>query len=373
MKRQATRRRRKGQLQIQFGWIFVLIVGVILLIFFFSLINSQARTSEKKININLAKHFETILTTTGQKPGTIKEYTIPRADVRFICDAQEGVWTYRINDVQARDTKYDIIFSPSQFDDDTIYTWTLDWEVPYAVATFLYVTSSRHAFIFLNSTDANSQELQAFFPANMTVITMHKSSFQITNQPVRSNNYDHYMYVFLKSEIDILLNNNFQPVEEHSTILIIDPQAGSVFDYGDLYFISAETFNTLSTPFNISSLANQPKTAYLGKASLYGALFAMEKDSYTCTMNKAFHRYKLLTLLQYHKVMDIMPDVRLYCKELLGGLAYSQGAKHILSTINLSLDQGISPNIAKVLWEKQQELDAKNKALSIEGDCPLIY
>ena len=62
----------KAQLEIQFNWIFVLIVGTVLLVFFFSLIGSQSKSSEQGVAINLAQRMKSILSATEQQPGTVK-------------------------------------------------------------------------------------------------------------------------------------------------------------------------------------------------------------------------------------------------------------------------------------------------------------
>ena len=51
---------QKAQLAISFNWIFVIIVGAVFLTFFFSLISSQAKTSDQKVSATIAKQFQTI-------------------------------------------------------------------------------------------------------------------------------------------------------------------------------------------------------------------------------------------------------------------------------------------------------------------------
>ncbi len=369
---------KKGQLQIQFAWIFIIIVGVALLLFLFSIISSQAKTSDQKISISLAKHFETILTTTGQESGTIKEYVVPLAEVEFTCDDQEGLYGFSVNDIAARSTKYDIIFSPKNLNSHTVYTWTQEWMAPYSVATFLYVTSNKHAYVFLNSTSSFSKEIRTYFPKNFTQIEMYIDGTQLKNEPSKDLNYDHVTYVFTQDQIVKLKNAAFNPLEKDATILIISKGSSisSIFSYGSAYYIDYIDFENLNTPpytLELTSLPPSKKTAYLGKAGLYGAIFSETKSSYECTMNKALFRYELLTLLQQEKINASSTEISVYCKQPLGLLPGSPGAKQSLDQILVEIAKGVSYVPFEKLWDLQKELDTKNKALSVEGNCPLIY
>lgn len=371
-------KKQKAQLQIQFAWIFVIIVGVAFLLFFFSIIGSQAKTSSQKISINLAKHFETILTTTGQKAGTVKQYTIPLAEVSFVCDSREGLFSYSVNDIEAKNTKYDVIFSPKKLYDQRIYTWTLDWNVPFSVTTFLYVSSKNHAYIFLNSSSDLTKEVEDYFAKNFTILNMYQDGTSITNQPTKNLNYDFYTYIFDENELDKLINAGFEPVEKNSVIIFIQPGSGirSVFDHGSLYYLTANDWKignidpNVGNPFEAFA---SKQTNYLGKASLYGGLFSENVQSYECAMTKALRKYKILTLLQYYKVENVMPSVNAYCQQPLGGFSSSNGAKQILEQVNTTIDTGISTDSFKTLWGLQKELDERNRQLSVEGNCPLIY
>ena len=368
---------KKGQLQIQFAWIFIIIVGVALLLFLFSIISSQAKTSDQKISISLAKHFETILTTTGQESGTIKEYVVPLAEVEFTCDDQEGLYGFSVNDIAARSTKYDIIFSPKNLHSNKIYTWTQEWMAPYSVATFLYVTSNKHAYVFLNGTSSFSEEIRTYFPKNFTQINMYVEDGELKNAPSKNLNYDHVTYVFTDNQLEVLKKNNFDPLEEDATILIISAGSGisSVFSYGSAYYIDSDDYASPTIKDNAepTSLPSSKKTAYLGKAGLYGAIFSETKSSYECTMNKALFRYKLLTLLQQEKINASSTEISVYCKQPLGLLQGSTGAKHLLDKILVEIAKGVSSASFGTLLDLQKQLDTKNKALSVEGNCPLIY
>jgi len=105
----------KAQLELQFNWIFVLIVGAILLTFFFTLIGGQSKSNEEIIAINFAERMKTILDASEQQPGTIKLYErLPPLSLTFTCDSSEDVYNYVIRGADSVDTKYNLFFSPRE-------------------------------------------------------------------------------------------------------------------------------------------------------------------------------------------------------------------------------------------------------------------
>ena len=51
---------KKGQVSFQLNWVFVIIIGVIILTFFISVVSKQKEVSDNKISASVAKSFETL-------------------------------------------------------------------------------------------------------------------------------------------------------------------------------------------------------------------------------------------------------------------------------------------------------------------------
>ena len=147
--------KKRGAIEVQFNWIFVIIVGAVILLFFFAIINNQSKTTEDRISISQSKYFETVITSTGQKVGTLKEYQIPGLKISFECDSGANLYSYSVQNLPARDTKYDVIFTQEELIGNNIQTWTQSWDLPFAVGTFLYITNSKQGYIFYNYSKEN--------------------------------------------------------------------------------------------------------------------------------------------------------------------------------------------------------------------------
>ena len=61
---------KRAAIEVQFNWIFILIIGGIILMFFFGIVKSQKTVSEKKISGTVRRDMRAILTGSGISAGT---------------------------------------------------------------------------------------------------------------------------------------------------------------------------------------------------------------------------------------------------------------------------------------------------------------
>ncbi|MFP4118435.1 MAG: hypothetical protein ACLFTH_00080 [Candidatus Woesearchaeota archaeon] len=354
----------KGQIQLQFNWIFVIIIGAVLLGFFFSLTGTQTDVAEKSITSSTARQLETIITSTAQKSGTFKKYTeIPQRELSFHCDSSNGIYHYEISNIRAGTTKHDILFSPKRFTPENIYTWTLDWTVPYKMTTFTYLTHDDHAFVFYDDKGDNFKMLYKPFPKNMTHVIYNESTKQ--GFSIEELNYDDYTFVFFEDQnIPDDLKNKIRG--ESSLVIKIEPEKTDIFSYGTVSFIPGDDY---------ASDSEGEKAPYFGKASLYGAMFSGSKQLYQCTMDKAYSYMHMVTLMQLDRVEHIIPRVKPACQRLLGGVDDGiPRAKHHLNNISTIVNSSIDTSSdVENLYKYTREIEDSNHRLSMEGSCPLIY
>lgn len=396
---------KKAQLQIQFNWIFVIIVGSVFLLFFFGLINSQSKTTDERISISQSKYFETVITATGQKVGTLKEYEIPGLEVDFYCDAKQLDYSYSVENLPSRDTKYDVIFTQKKLEGDDIQTWTQTWNVPFKAATFLYITNSKQGYIFYNYSAVKElpgptsqfEEIQGEFPQNISMDVVDEDD--VDWDDIAGRNYESNTYVFIKGEEPKLSEEYFKSTKKNN-IVIIDPLvsgADNIFNYGTVYYLTPQKYmdlledlpdNPTSDDENKIALAygnipSEKTTTYLGKASLYGTIFSEDKDIYECNMQKAFSRLKLITQLYFIRAGDITDndELEFECRKAWGYYdAEGSSALHPLQRLNYLYSELI-PNIqetfndkkTKELYDKLQELNDDNNNILILYKCPAIY
>ncbi len=399
----------KAQLQIQFNWIFVLIIGSVLLIFFFALINQQSKSTDDRISISQSKYFETVITATAQKVGTLKEYSIPNLEVRFECDTRTNSYGYTVENLPSRDAKYDIIFTKETLIGDNIQTWTQIWEVPFKAATFLYITNSNQGYIFYNHSAFSSvlsesttqfKDLYGGFPKNISVELVDE---EFSFHDVVGRNYESNTYIFLYGEEPRNVEFN-EKADNKIIVLRRGEDSFSLFDYGDAYYFSDEEYNAFWNGFYTTpteeELADKYATrtaysSYLGKASLYGTIFSENSTVYECNMHKAFSRLQLVTRLYYLRTNDLIfpPNtvaeiagctnlantiISTDCQKALGicdnvdaeALFPFQRLYYLSETV---LEEGYSNQNTQEAYKYLFELDENNRFISRLANCPAIY
>lgn len=369
---------KKAQIELQFNWIFVIIIGIIIMGFLLSFIFSQGNNNEKKVSASIARHFETIITSTNQKIGTVKQYSIPQVPIEFTCNQNQALYFYSIGDVKSKDTKYELIFSSKNLLGNKIYTWTEKWAIPYQVATFLYITNDREYFSFVESLNPTSNELDLIdnFAINNSLNIINKSSSGFENLPKPTLNKEKYVFILVKNnQLNLPNPKDFiKTPSKNSFIILIDPSKNNIFENGLIYFLNLEDYekNYLSGVFPV-----EKASPYLGKASLYAGIFAGSKKRYVCGMSKALSRLKLITLMQHEKTKIVEPLISTSCKSYLIGSDFDEqlwGARLVLENMNKTLSSNIlSIPLMNNLTKDIDQLERLNNKVVIESNCPAIY
>ncbi|MGM5480992.1 MAG: hypothetical protein ACQESE_01130 [Nanobdellota archaeon] len=359
---------QKAQIQLQFNWIFVIIIGAVLLGFFFSLTSTQTTVSEQRITAATARQLDTIITSTAQKSGTFKKFTnVPERELTFYCNSRTGLYHYEVDGIRVGTTKHDVLFTPHQFTPLGIYTWTLDWSIPYKMTTFTYLTHEDHMFIFYDDNPSGSaddfDQLYEPFPKNMTHVVYNKSTIADFSQD--RLNYNDYTYVFFNNQdIPEELKKGIQG--DNALVITITPQKADVFSYGNVTFMSGDDYSSSSAGEN---------TPYFGRASLYGALFSGSKQLFECNMDKAYSYMHIVTLMQLDRVNRVIPYVNPTCNRVLGGIddGIPRTRQHLGNISDILADGIRTQEDVKTLYDKTLLVEESNYKLAMQGNCPLIY
>src|SRR3989338_3153089 len=81
-------RQRKGQVESQFAWIFILIAGAVILFFFFSVVGKQRETAKQRLAVSLSADFEAILSSAAVAKGASQLLPIFSQAIDFSCTDQ---------------------------------------------------------------------------------------------------------------------------------------------------------------------------------------------------------------------------------------------------------------------------------------------
>ena len=393
---------KKGQISIQFNWIFVLIVGVIILGFFFTAISNTSNTAQTKVTVSVAKSFQTIFSSTAQKSATVKSFTIPQGTLSFMCSDTAGFYDYRFNDYVVDQTKYDLFFGPLNLEGRQLFTYTEKFDLGFDVGTFLFVTNEDTAYVF-QQTASGSPSKDAFpndisstglmtsyrdflesFPKKFTKIIIQNED-DVAN--LAEQKYTHYVvFAFEDQNVNHILDKI--PSEE-TTFVHIRPEISSdVFAKGlvGVYsgdevpdnlptlafseYLSSDYFSFLSKP-----TLDAYSAPYVGKASLMAAVFTQDISQYVCGMNKALKKTYMVSSLLYNKTVNQSAYLSYVCQDILGLGHLLMGPIDYLQSIRdaSSSQNGWGINSANILYKQSKKLDKRNTELYIAGTCLPIY
>ena len=87
---------KKAQVEVQINWIFVIVAGGLILLFFFGLIRWQKSQSEQSLAYNILNDLEAIFTASGVSTKTFNTIQFPDIIVDFKCE--DGRGEFRIHD-----------------------------------------------------------------------------------------------------------------------------------------------------------------------------------------------------------------------------------------------------------------------------------
>lgn len=351
---------KKAAIDVSFNWIFVMIAGAAILIFFIALIATQKDKAESDMAITINTELSPVFSSAELSEGRYLDIDVPKTTLNFECDfstctdfstsdnpscySQYEIGTTGIN----QPTSSQVIFSPSEIKGNKVFTWTQKWNAPFFITNFLYLTGSNIDYLFID--DGNSDyllELYNQFPekANRALISIDELS------SYNAGGSKKFKFIFLeKSPSEIVLAESITSATESSeiTALNILPSLKQIeFYYYDQGFKLADSVN------------------YISEAELFGAVFSEDIDFFRCNMQKAFNRYHIISTILSKRCSSLSEEAPTECQSIYAdynnGLAQIEQNTFIYSLENVNK---ISSAITTLQYSNQA---AKEKS------CPLIY
>ena len=303
---------KKGIVEAQLTWVFILIVGVIILLFFIGIAQKQKQIADMKASANILQQLDAILTGAEVSSGTSSLIKIPKMELKLDCNS------FSIGGI-TKPLKTRVVFSPDLIKGRQLITYNLDWSVPYRVTNFLYLTSPEVRYILVGDAEDLDNDLPDVI--NKEVV------YDINN--IENININNYKVKFIFKENNNPSQNDFPDLkEEISAINILDDQYISFYNDGEW----------------------SDSVRYYDTASLLGAIFAEDQEQYECAMKKAFEKFNVVTAF-YKKRIELLNQLVPQCN---------------LGNLNLpgQLDFGKEIPISDIQFQNDQ--------LQVQS-CPTIY
>ncbi|HEY9703721.1 MAG TPA: hypothetical protein V6C58_14835, partial [Allocoleopsis sp.] len=210
---------KKGVVDVQFNWIFILIAGFVIFLFIISIVFKQKANSDKQSGITSVNQITTLLKGKQQTGNVYSEISIPRTDIEFRCDSDTKYFTYKVGDSERIQLPVEFIFTKGTISTNKLVVWTQSFDLGFPVGVFSYITTpDAMILIYGDSSDSDVSELYQSIPGNIT--------------RVMSKDLDKYKD---HSNLVIVCFDNDCPATSYSYIKI-EPKASGSYNYGTVMF-----------------------------------------------------------------------------------------------------------------------------------------
>ena len=332
----------KKAFEMQFNWIFVLVAGAAILLFFTVVVVKQKGVAETSTKATVLKSIEAIITGASVSTDTTNIINIPNSNIEVSCG--------RISlDEVSKQYQSLILFAPSLIKGDRLITQTLGFSAPYKATNLLYMTSQQLRYIIIGNTDL-AKEINKSLPVEL------KKEFYETLPIIKNeNNYKVRFVFFTNSDPSVLENLGKMPDSDVTAIKINGDS-----EKGIIEFWQKEGASWLA----------KGTSNYIGKQSLIGAVYAETLEAYECNMKNIFTRLNLVTQIYSERTKKLMQKAAVSSREVQCNQFYNNALAK-LNTIFTASSSFNKENIDSIT-ESAKLLSNENKNAQIYS-CTLIY
>jgi len=274
-------RSKKAQISTQFAWIFILIAGAIILIFFLSLVYKQKDISETKLSATVLTYLDSILSGATLSSGTSQPIdTSFDLEMNFICD-EDGFSRYEIADSSlGKDTPAEIIFAPDTIKGRRIIAWSLDFNAPFKVTNFLYLSDQDIKYVFVNPAGTFASDIIKRMPKDFTSETI------ISPAGVTNKGFHKIRLIFFQEDpATIQLPPHLQDKDLDISAVKISPTMVTFYRRTE----------------NRENFRQEGSLSYISYPSAFGAIFSQDYTFYECNMKKAMKKLSLIAKIHAEK------------------------------------------------------------------------
>ncbi len=362
--------RSKGQVEVQFNWIFILIVGAIILSFFVVIAMRQKQASESSINVGFFVNFEKALSGISAVQGKTLLFEVPNMDLNYectqSCDCVAYAGTSRARASASFNMRDKIIFSPSKLKGNNLLTMSRDWSYPFRITNFLFITSPEVKYLIEDTSLGNS--LYNMLPQTFLKVeqaeqrAFDKQLFKPdeTIENITGNYKIKFVFTDSKPEDFTIPGEIINLPSRDVTAIYIERVSGSP---EKVRFYEKDSAD--KTKFRETGVS------YLfGEATQFGAIFSEDLNAYACMMNKAFKIYSMIARV-YEKKQNLyygdVPECRI---NYVG--TYMIGIFTDALSMDFKNQLGEKDSVALNLSNNARSVSIQNDN-AIKASCPQIY
>jgi hypothetical protein len=364
---------KKGQIQVTFNWVYILIAGAVILLFFIGLVVKQKAVSEENLATDVVRVMKSIFTGAGVSEKTKNFVDISGlADYTLYFNCEEGATDFGIKDRgKPSQNTIDPIFAPLEIKDTQLVLWSLPYKMPFKVIDFTFVTALKTKYYFLGNNDF----IDEFINSTHGFGNINRIDDPSEIDPQR--NYQFRIIDFSGAGfISQGIPENLKRIDDDKVTAITFTGSNQV----DYYQKFGSTWKKLNKePVRVVSISGERD------AAKYAIIFSGNADTYKCNMQKAFTRLRYVLDVYSSKLEELElfygSDPALAVGECYNHIkenGYSPNIKTSLKSLQNRVEACLvnypeTYNFCLDILESAEELSEANKNLGEKGNCITLY
>ncbi len=275
---------RKAQIEVTVNWIYILIAGAVILLFFVSIIVQQKAKSERELSEEVLQLLQSIFsgaavsekTKNSLEASGLNEFTL-----YFSCTGDVGEYGIKGTTARVQD-RIIPVFAPLEIQAPKLSLWSLPYLLPYKVADFLLLTSDNIKYVLVGDDPFIDEFLNE---------SKFKSEIRFRINAVQASNLN---------QVDPGENFHIRIVDFIGAVEDSQPVPAGLQQSADekvsaVQFVSSNSVNYYikeGALWKKQSAHPIPIISFGGEqdAAKYAAIFAGNGKEYQCNMRKAFQR-----------------------------------------------------------------------------------
>jgi len=340
---------KKGIAAQQFHWIFVLIAGGIILLFFIMIISSGKTTADNKMSVSMINSLDAIFSGSKASSNTVSIISAPpNTELEFVCDAESGESEVALSgSIASRRNAHKILFSKEKVSGRQYVIFTRSINLPFKIDNALYVTDLNTKYVVVGSSNY-AKGLMKLLPAN---ITKERVS-NIDN--IKADGYDEVVIIAFGGGI-LTVPKDLSRTKIHA--ISIDITSAKPLTGKSTISVKEKMQDDFKTTGTVS---------FYGSAMMLGTIFSENADFYECAYKNMKKKAAVMAQI-YGKRSAILESEVPSCDHYYGE-AYSEFT-NIMSAMTDSASKSAS---VVGLTETMSSLKTINNQVELKS-CPLIY
>ena len=363
--------KNKAQVEVQFNWIFILIVGAIILSFFVVIAMRQKQASESSINVGFFVNFEKALSGISAVQGKTLLFEVPNMDLNYECtsgcDCAAYAGVSRARASASFNMRDKIIFSPNKLKGNNLLTMSRDWSYPFRITNLLFITSPQVKYLIEDTPVGNSlynSLPQTFLKVEQTEQRSFDKQLFKPSEKIESitGNYK-LKFVFTESKPEeFAIPDEVADLPSKDVTAIFIEKVSGASEKVRFY----EKDSTDKTKFRETGVS------YLfGEATQFGAIFAEDLNAYACMMNKAFKKYEMVARVYEIKQKLYYIDAPQNCR-INYVTSYMDRVVSAVPNMDFKNQLGEKDGSALNITNNARSISLQNDN-AIKAGCPQIY